>query len=120
MKELLSLPQKKLTLVQINKNLTLCVDEINTTPNLDPIVDQVEVEFGINETIEIFEKDRLSSDNSEDVSYNCSLKDEDNTDEDLDGCSDEDDYVATLEDSNVGKKLRNARETVRELKKKKG
>ncbi|KAF2320212.1 hypothetical protein GH714_025955 [Hevea brasiliensis] len=57
---------------------------------------------------------------SEDEIYKVYSNKEDSTDEDIANCSGKDEFFTTLESSYVDEELRNAKETMRDLKKKKG
>ncbi|KAF2296809.1 hypothetical protein GH714_003717 [Hevea brasiliensis] len=79
-------------------------------------------EIGKDGTLELYvghivDESNVSS--SEDDSYITSSDKEDSTYENLDDNSDEEDFLSTLEGSDVDEELRNDRETVRELKKNK-
>ncbi|KAF2296805.1 hypothetical protein GH714_003627 [Hevea brasiliensis] len=88
----------------------------------DKILLEVVKKIGKNGTLELYVGHRVDESNvssSEDDSYIASSDKEDSTDENLDDNSDEEYFLSTLEGSDVDEELRNARKTVRELKKNK-
>lgn len=124
MDELITYPQVvelRTNLVSDNQSTKPLVDkEGEQILNLDPyVVDSTQTPLSQNTGLP--SEESFKSYNSLDGFFNVGEdNEEDSTNEDLDIYSDEEEFIAILEGSDVDKELRHEIETVRELKKNKG